>query len=127
MRGNRSTDTRAEVSLRSALHRAGLRFRKNVRPAKGLPRADILFPRARLAVFVDGCFWHRCPEHGVSPNTNSSYWKAKLDGNVARDRRNDSAMAEAGWRVLRVWEHEDPRAASRTVEAEYQAALRGQG
>ena len=77
-------------------------------------RADVVFTVARVAVFVDGCFWHRCPAHGTRPRTNADYWQAKLDRNVARDRANDEALAAAGWRVFRVWEHEDPvRAASR--------------
>lgn len=119
MRGNRSANTRPEVAVRAAVHRLGLRFRKNARPGPGLPRADLLFTRVRLAVFVDGCFWHRCPEHGVSPRTNSNYWKPKLDGNVARDRRNDQALEEAGWNVLRVWEHEDSQAAGNRIAAAY--------
>lgn len=119
MRGNRSTDTRPEASLRSAVHRLGLRFRKNARPAEGLPRVDLLFTRVRLAVFVDGCFWHRCPDHGVSPRTNSDYWAAKLDRNVERDRRNDRELTRCGWAVLRIWEHEDIDEAARKVAAAY--------
>ncbi len=108
MRGNRGVDTRPESALRSVLHAMGLRFRKHALPERGLRcRADVLFPAARVAVFVDGCFWHRCPEHGTSPRTNSPYWRAKLDRNVERDRRNDAALAAAGWAVVRVWEHED--------------------
>jgi len=77
----------------------------------------VVFPRQRVAVFVDGCFWHRCPEHGTSPRANNDYWTAKLDRNVARDRRNNEALVAAGWTVLRVWEHEDPvDAASRIAE-----------
>jgi DNA mismatch endonuclease, patch repair protein len=107
MQGNRSSDTRPEVALRSALHRRGLRFFKNKRPLAEIRcRADIVFPAARVVVFVDGCFWHRCPKHGVSPSVNVKYWAAKLDRNVARDRRNDRALREAGWHVIRVWEHE---------------------
>jgi DNA mismatch endonuclease (patch repair protein) len=113
MQGNRAEDTRPEVALRSAVHALGLRFRKHVAPVRGLRcRADLVFARQRVAVFVDGCFWHGCPEHGVSPRTNSSYWQAKLGGNVERDRRNDAALAEAGWTVVRVWEHEEPQAAA---------------
>jgi DNA mismatch endonuclease (patch repair protein) len=123
MQGNRSTDTRPEVAIRSALHRAGLRFLKNSRPESGLPRADVLFPRARLAVFIDGCFWHCCPEHGTSPRTNGAYWRAKLDGNVARDRRNDAALADAGWNVVRIWEHEEPSGASQRVQRTYRKQL----
>ena len=67
------------------------------------------FPRLRLAVFVDGCFWHACPEHGTVPKANAEYWVAKLEANVIRDRRNDAELACAGWSVTRLWEHQDPR------------------
>jgi len=117
MQGNRGKDTRPEIALRSALHRRGLRFFKNRRPLPDVRcRADIVFPGARVAVFVDGCFWHRCPVHGVSPTANRAYWHAKLDRNVARDRRNDGVLAEAGWRVVRVWEHDDPHRAAEHIE-----------
>lgn len=117
MQGNRSSETRPEVALRSELHRRGLRFRKHGHAVAGLRcRPDIIFSRARVAVFVDGCFWHQCPKHRTDPRTNSAYWAAKLDRNVARDRRNDAALEAAGWRVVRVWEHESPsRAADRVV------------
>jgi len=118
MQGNRGMDTRPELALRSELHRRGNRFRKAAAPVKGLRcRADIVFVRARVAVFVDGCFWHRCPEHGTSPRTNSEYWQVKLDRNVARDRRNDDALMASGWAVVRVWEHEDVADAASRVEA----------
>jgi DNA mismatch endonuclease (patch repair protein) len=118
MEGNRGVDTRPEIALRSALHKLGLRFRKHASPVRGLRcRADVVFRPARVAVFVDGCFWHRCPEHGTSPETNSPYWTAKLDRNVNRDRRNDQALAAAGWKVVRVWEHEQPDDAARRVAA----------
>jgi DNA mismatch endonuclease (patch repair protein) len=123
MQGNRAEDTRPEVAVRSAVHALGLRFRKHVAPVRGLRcRADLVFARQRVAVFVDGCFWHGCPEHGVSPRTNSSYWQAKLGGNVDRDRRNDAVLGEAGWTVVRVWEHEDPRAAALRIASCLQAA-----
>ncbi len=107
MRGNRRRDTKPELRLRSALHRAGCRFRVDYRiqGAGKAVRVDIVFPRVRLAVFVDGCFWHRCPEHGVDPQHNSPYWREKLDGNVDRDRRVNEALAATGWRVVRLWEH----------------------
>jgi DNA mismatch endonuclease (patch repair protein) len=119
MRGNRGLDTRPEVALRSALHRRGLRFRKGVAPAgTGIRcRADVVFPSARVAVFVDGCFWHCCPHHGNQPTTHSEYWRVKLARNVARDRRNDEALSAAGWQVIRVWEHERPAEAAARVEA----------
>jgi DNA mismatch endonuclease (patch repair protein) len=95
------------MRLRSALHRRGFRFRKNVRPVSAVRcRADIVFASAQLAIFVDGCFWHGCPEHGVRPRTNSDYWDAKLAANVERDRLNDDQLAALGWQVIRVWEHE---------------------
>jgi DNA mismatch endonuclease (patch repair protein) len=117
MQGNRGSDTGPEVALRSELHRRGLRFRKHARAVPGLRcRGDVVFPAARVVVFVDGCFWHRCPDHRTDPRTNSAYWQAKLERNVARDRRNDAALAAAGWHVIRVWEHEPPAAAASLVE-----------
>lgn len=106
MLGNRS-ESAVERELRSALHRHGLRFRKHVPPLEGLRcRADVVFTRQRVAVFLDGCFWHRCPVHGSAPKANSHYWGPKLDANVARDRRNDQTLRGAGWVVLRFWAHE---------------------
>lgn len=117
MVANRSTETTPEVELRSALHRRGLRFRKHVAPLPALRcRADAVFPRAKVAVFVDGCFWHRCPEHATFPKANAAWWKAKLDQTFRRDRRNDAILAGAGWTVVRVWEHEDPQMAAARVD-----------
>jgi DNA mismatch endonuclease (patch repair protein) len=108
-------DSKPELRLREELHRLGLRYRIQLRGLPGTP--DIAFTRARIAVFVDGCFWHRCPEHGVSPKSNRDWWQVKLDGNVARDRRNDLALTGLGWLSFRVWEHEDPvEAALRVAE-----------
>jgi DNA mismatch endonuclease (patch repair protein) len=117
MRSNRRTDTAPERALRSLLHRSGLRFRKDYRVdlADRRVRVDIAFPRHRLAVFVDGCFWHRCPEHATDPITNGRFWSDKLRRNVERDRQTDAALCLAGWTVLRFWEHEDPTAAARAV------------
>ncbi len=109
MQANRRTDTGPEMRLRSALHREGRRFRKDypIRVEGGRRiKVDIAFPGARLAVFVDGCFWHRCPEHATEPKANRDFWRAKLDRNVARDREVDRALRNAGWRVVRIWEHE---------------------
>jgi DNA mismatch endonuclease (patch repair protein) len=93
--------------LRRELHRLGLRFRKHARPISELRcEADVVFRTERLAVFVDGCFWHACPVHGRTPATNSTYWAQKLERNVERDKRNDRLLAEDGWTVVRVWEHE---------------------
>jgi DNA mismatch endonuclease, patch repair protein len=118
MRGNRRVDTRPERAVRSLLWRRGLRFRKDLRlrlPTGASARPDIVFPRARLAVFVDGCYWHGCPQHARLPAVNVDYWRPKIEGNVARDRRADAALADAGWTVLRVWEHEDVEAAAERI------------
>jgi DNA mismatch endonuclease (patch repair protein) len=107
MQANRRRDTGPELALRRELHRRGLRFRVDQPPVAVVRcRADIVFTRPRVAVFVDGCFWHSCPEHGNLPKANREWWRAKLDVNVARDRRNEQALVEAGWSVVRVWEHE---------------------
>lgn len=117
MRGNRGTDTKPELSIRSALHRRGLRFRKHVAPVKGLRcRADLVFPSERVAVFVDGCFWHGCPTHGLRPQTNQAYWDAKIGRNVQRDSRNNDILREAGWTVVRIWEHEPVETATKRIE-----------
>ncbi len=107
MRANRRRDTGPELALRRELHSRGMRFRVDHPPIEDVRcRVDIAFTRARVAVFVDGCFWHSCPEHGNLPTANREWWRTKLELNVARDRRNDAAFEEAGWRVIRVWEHE---------------------
>jgi len=117
MRANRSKDTRPEVQLRSALHRRGLRFRKSylIRTADLKVRADVAFPSLKLAVFLDGCFWHSCPSHGVNPSVNAPYWRAKLQRNSQRDAHVNGSLAEAGWSVIRVWEHEDSAEASKRL------------
>jgi DNA mismatch endonuclease (patch repair protein) len=118
MRANRSKDTHPEVAIRSALHRKGLRFRKHARPLPSLPyRADVVFPRERVAVEVDGCFWHGCPTHGTRPTTNAEYWDAKIARNIARDRARSLALEHEGWLLLRVWEHEDAEAAAERIAA----------
>lgn len=118
MKGNRKRDTRPEVALRSALHRAGLRFRCDypIRvPGRRLVRVDVAFTRQRVAVFLDGCFWHCCPKHSKIPRSNRSYWEPKLARNVQRDADTDAALADVGWHAIRVWEHEDPGDAARRV------------
>lgn len=117
MRSNRRTDTAPERALRSLLHRAGLRFRKDYRVdlTDRRVRVDVAFPRKRVAVFIDGCFWHRCPEHATDPVINGEFWSEKLRRNVERDRQIDAALRCAGWTVLRFWEHEDPVATAQTV------------
>jgi DNA mismatch endonuclease (patch repair protein) len=116
MSRQRRRDTEPERLLRSLLHRMGLRFRVHRRPVPGLRReADLVFGPARVAVFVDGCFWHRCPDHGTFPRANGSWWDAKLAANVARDLDTDRKLAAAGWTVVRVWEHETPAEAATRV------------
>jgi DNA mismatch endonuclease, patch repair protein len=108
MRAIRRVDTKPELALRSALHRRGYRFRKDYRldlDAGARVRPDIAFTARRVAVFVDGCFWHACPEHGRNPAVNEWYWAPKLRRTVERDRAADAALAAAGWRVVRIWEH----------------------
>lgn len=125
MQSNKSRDTRVEVQLRSALHRSGLRFRKNVRPIPGLRcTADVVFPRQRVAVFADGCFWHSCPKHGSAPKTNAEWWAAKLSATVARDAASRSALERVGWTVVRVWEHDDVASAVTVVVRALEAAPR---
>lgn len=106
MSRTRGRDTKPEVELRRQLHALGLRYRVNVRPEKALRySADLLFVRARVAVFVDGCFWHRCPEHFVMPKSRTDFWRAKIEGNVARDNLATTSLQQKGWTVLRIWEH----------------------
>jgi DNA mismatch endonuclease (patch repair protein) len=107
MMANRA-ESALERDLRSALHRQGLRFRKNFVPVPDLRcKADVAFPRAKVAVFVHGCFWHRCPMHGSYPKANAEWWAAKLDANAARDRRNREALEANGWTVVELWEHQE--------------------
>lgn len=116
-RANRRTDTRCEIDLRSALHRRGLRFRKDHLVCAGTLRVrpDVVFTRQLLAVFVDGCFWHCCPEHGQIPKSNREYWVPKLQANVDRDRLVDQALVSSGWLVIRIWEHMPPEEAAELV------------
>lgn len=110
MKGNRRVDTQPELALRAALHALGLRFRKDhqLRTSAGSRvKADVVFTRDRIAVFVDGCFWHGCPEHGNTPKANTGYWGPKLERNKQRDRRVTQELQADGWAVIRIWEHED--------------------
>lgn len=126
MTRNRRRDTRPELRIRSLLHRSGLRFRVDhpVRVGDITVRPDIVFTRLRLAVFVDGCFWHSCPMHGNMPRRNPDYWAPKLARNIARDRRVDAALTAAGWSIVRIWEHEPPSSAAEAVRR-YVASARG--
>jgi DNA mismatch endonuclease (patch repair protein) len=112
----RRRDTKPEVALRRALHRRGLRYRLDSPPLPGIRRsADIVFRSVRVAVSVDGCFWHGCPTHGHTPKSNSWYWAPKLERNRQRDINTDERLVAAGWLPIRVWEHEDASLASQRV------------
>jgi DNA mismatch endonuclease (patch repair protein) len=128
MQGNRATDTGPEVTVRRLLHREGLRFFKHRRPVAELRcRADVVFVTEQVAVFIDGCFWHGCPQHGRQPRANSGYWAQKLARNMARDRRNDALLESQGWLVLRAWEHEPSEAVVARVAHAVAARRRSRG
>jgi len=117
-------DTTPELAIRSELHRRGLRFRVDRAPVPGLrSRADIVFGPARVAVYVDGCFWHSCPDHATRPKANAEWWEQKLNRNQERDRETNRVLAEHGWTVVRMWEHEDPVKAADRVQATIRAIL----
>ena len=118
----RGTDTAPELTLRRALWNRGYRYRKHQRI--GRTRPDITFARSRVAIFVDGCFWHGCPEHYVRPRSSSGFWSTKLRDNVERDRRQTLELESAGWTVLRFWEHEVHTGLDECVAC-VAAALRG--
>jgi DNA mismatch endonuclease (patch repair protein) len=119
-------DTKPEMALRRVLHRRGLRYRVSVRPLRGLRcQADVVFTRARVAVFVDSCLFHSCPKHLRLPKTNTDWWRQKLAWTQERDARNNAALAEAGWTVIRVWEHEDPAEAADRIEAALRRSATG--
>jgi DNA mismatch endonuclease, patch repair protein len=118
MQVTRRRDTPGELALRSELHRRGYRFRVERPILKGLRRrADIVFPRERVAVFVDGCFWHGCPEHGTWPKKNAAWWRAKIEANRQRDADTDERLVASEWLPVRVWEHEAPSSAADRIEA----------
>ena len=106
MRSQRREGTTPELAIRRALHQRGRRYRVGL-PVPGMARRsiDIAFPRQRLAVFVDGCFWHKCPQHSVPVKNNAAWWQDKLDRNVARDEETSGRLQDQGWTVLRIWEH----------------------
>ncbi|MCX4093823.1 very short patch repair endonuclease [Nocardia sp. alder85J] len=118
MSRQRRVGTAPELALRRELHRRGCRYFVDRAPLKGLRRrADLVFPRRRVAVYVDGCFWHSCPQHATSPRNNAQWWSEKLAGNVTRDRDTDTRLIAAGWQVVRIWEHEDAATAADRVQA----------
>lgn len=115
MLANRGRDTGPELVVRKLLHAAGARYRVDFPPLGGRRRADIVFTKKRIAVFIDGCFWHGCPVHATLPTRNSEYWVPKLQRNVERDREMDELLRESGWMVLRFWEHEVPDEVASTI------------
>ena len=119
MMANRRRDTGPELAVRRALHRRGLRYRVDVPirviGASRAVRPDVVFPKRRVAVFIDGCWWHGCPEHGSEAATNAGYWRAKLIANQERDARNTAQLESAGWTVIRAWSHEDPQSVADRV------------
>jgi DNA mismatch endonuclease (patch repair protein) len=116
MKATRQRDTDAELRLRTELRRLGLHYRLHRAVVPGVRRRpDIVFGPARVAVFVDGCFWHGCPRHGTMAKANREFWEAKILQNKRRDRDTNRRLIGAGWRVVRVWEHEDPRRAARRI------------
>lgn len=122
MRSNRSRDTKPELALRSAVHALGLRYRVAARPLPEIRRtADLVFTRAKVAVFLDGCFWHGCPEHHTKAATNAGFWADKVNTNRDRDRNTDKRLSEAGWQSIRVWEHQDPKEAALEIAAAVRA------
>jgi DNA mismatch endonuclease (patch repair protein) len=108
-------DTPCELAIRSAVHKLGLRYRVDWSIPGTRRRADLAFPGARVAVFVDGCFWHGCPTHGTWPKANAQWWRDKINTNIRRDRETDDRLQRDGWRVLRFWEHEQIGPAARKI------------
>lgn len=120
MQRQRTRDTNPELAVRRLVHAAGLRYRVDVAPLKGLRRrADIVFGQTKVAVFVDGCFWHGCPQHGARRITaNTTYWREKVVRNQDRDADTDVKLSAAGWLIIRCWEHDDPdKVAERIISA----------
>jgi len=122
MQAQRTRDTGPELAVRRLLHAQGFRYRVDRPILPGVrSRADLVFSRARLAVFVDGCFWHGCPDHGRLPTANRDWWQRKIEGNMTRDSLVDQRLDDAGWTVVRVWEHEPPERAVERIVAELAA------
>jgi DNA mismatch endonuclease, patch repair protein len=118
MQANRRRDTAPEMAIRRLVHASGLRYRVDARPLPNVRHtADMIFTRARVAVFIDGCWWHGCAEHYRPPASNIAYWAGKIGRNRERDRQVDQALMSADWTVIRIWEHESPELAARRIEA----------
>lgn len=123
MARTRGQNTKPEILVRRLLHSAGRRYRVNYRSLPGLRRTvDIAFTKHRLAILIDGCFWHACPIHYVEPKTRTQFWRTKIAGNVARDAETDRLLRAAGWTVLRFWEHEDAAGVVATIEGALDAS-----
>jgi DNA mismatch endonuclease (patch repair protein) len=118
MQANRARDTKPELAIRRLLHAMGLRYRVAARPRPDLRRrADVVFSRKKVAVFVDGCFWHGCPDHFIPPRAHPDYWSARIAGNRGRDRETDETLRASGWTVVRAWEHQDPALIAEQIRA----------
>jgi len=115
MQRQRRTGTAPELALRRELWSRGLRYRVDFPIVGRRRRVDVAFTHAKVAVFVDGCFWHGCPVHGTMPKNNREWWQAKLEANARRDLDTDDALAKAGWTTVRIWEHEEPGVAAANV------------
>jgi DNA mismatch endonuclease, patch repair protein len=116
MKAAKPRDTAPEIAIRKELHRRGLRYRVDTRPLQEFNRrADIVFKPVKVAVFVDGCFWHGCPIHGTSAKANADFWRLKIERNKERDKDTNNKLKEAGWEVIRIWEHESPEEASEKI------------
>lgn len=116
MQSNKGRDTKPELALRREVHALGLRYRVSIRPLPKVRRtADLVFTKVKVAVFLDGCFWHGCPKHHTKAATNADFWAEKVARTRARDQETDQLLKEAGWRVVRVWEHEQAAAAAKRV------------
>ncbi|WP_199199421.1 very short patch repair endonuclease [Amycolatopsis sp. CA-128772] len=128
MSKQKSRNTGIEMALRKALHGAGFRYRVHRRPVKGVRReADLVFGPARVAVFVDGCFWHGCPEHATWPKNNAEFWRDKIETNRRRDADTDERLREAGWLAVRIWEHESVEVATDRVISAVRERRRASG
>ena len=117
MKANKRANTKPEVLIRTHLHRAGYRFRKdfNIKINGKNYRPDIAFTKQKVAIFIDGCFWHLCPIHGHIPKTNIHYWEPKLKKNSERDKNSNKVLRKAGWKVVRVWEHVSIKEAANSI------------
>lgn len=117
-------NTSAEMRIRRRLHAMGFRYRVDFPVLRGSSRrADIVFTRARVVVYVDGCFWHGCPKHASWPKSNAEFWRDKIETNQRRDRDTDDRLATAGWEVIRIWEHEDPDGAAELIARSVRSRL----